>query len=336
MYTNDYIDGLLTPISDEDPAGENVEYDPGFLAIEAMLPETTTSMIDGAEAQSTDWRAIRAAAEALLARSLHLPTAVILTASLLETQSISGLRDGLCLIDNMLDRFWEGFWPRLDAEDPDLLERENALSSLSPPIGAYSDPIAITQRLRDATIVSGRQAGILTLRCITDAPDPQKNQADPSIVLPDANPDDTTSAYEAVTQCLEALASIEANLASHTSEVVSLDLSVLRQELNEIQSTLGNFLGQPTGDGEDSADDAGDDVGGSGLGSNIRNRADVVELLDRINSWYESNEPGSPIPLLVNQIRSMVNMRFSELMAEIYPDAVAGSRLMVSKRDDEE
>ena len=333
MFTNDYIDGLLASKSEENLSGDNIEYDPGFLALEAMLPETTTSMIDGAEIQTTDWRAVRSAAEDLLGRSLHLPSAVILTAALVETASISGLRDGLCLIDNMLDRFWDDFWPRLDPEDPDLLERENALSSLSPAIGAYSDPIAITQRLRDATILQGRQAGILTLRCITDGPDREKNEADASIVLPDADPEDTNAAFEALTQCLEAITSIEATLTSHTDDIVRVDFSVLQQELNEIHSVLANFLGQPTLDDDETAGENHRED--RGLGSTIENRSDIVEMLDRINSWYELNEPGSPIPLLVNQIRSMVNMRFSELMAEIYPDAVQGSRLMVSKPDEE-
>ena len=336
MFTNEYIEGLLAAVSEESPTGENIEYAPEFLALEAMLPETTEAMFDGVQSQGTDWRGIRTAAEALFSSSKHLPTAVILTASLVETKDFLGLRDGLCLIDNLLDRYWEGLWPQLDADDPEPLERENALSSLSPALGAYEDPIAITQRLRDTTIISGRQAGNLTLRCITDGPNPEKNQAAPDIVLPDADPTEVAASLEAAEQCLEALNSIIASFTAHTSDVVMLDFSILEQELQEIQRTFATFLGAPTvdGDDEDTASDGTGGAGGSGGGS-IQNRSDVVQTLDRISAWYESNEPGSPIPMLLNQIRGMVNMKFSELMAEIYPEAVSGSRLMVSKNEDD-
>ena len=330
MFTNDYIDGLLAPCSEEAGEGENIEYDPQFLALESMLPETTTAIIEGAEAATTDWREIRDASESLLARSKHLPTAVILTASLLEVRGLLGLRDGLCLISGILDQYWETFWPQLDPDDPDLIERENALASLSPPVGAYGDSIAITQRLRDVTIVSGRQAGILTLECITDSPDAERNQADASVVLPDAELEDVTNASEASQQSLEALDAILQTLSDHTDEVIVLDLSVLHQQLTDIHRTLSAFLGEPTE--EDPQEETSDDEVVTQVSDGIHSRSDIITQLDRISSWYEKNEPGSPIPLMLSQIRGMVNMRFGELMGEIYPDAVDGSRLMINRQ----
>ena len=333
VFTNDYIEGLLAAVSEDSPTGENIEYDPDFLALEAMLPETTEAIFDGAQTENTDWRGIMNAAEALLARSKHLPTAVILTAGLVEIRNFTGLRDGLCLIANMLDRYWETFWPQLDPEDPEPIERESALSSLSPPLGAYEDPIAIPQRLRDTTIIQGRQAGILTLRGITDAPDPDKNQAAPEIVLPDADPTEVSDCLDAAEQSLEALTSIKNTFSEKTSAVAMLDFAVLEQELQEIQRTFASFLGAPAVGSDD--DGSAEDGEGGGVPNTIQSRSDVIKSLDRISSWYENNEPGSPIPLLINQIRGMVNMRFSELMQEIYPEAVSGSRLMVTKTDEE-
>ena len=333
MFTNDYIDGLLAPVSEETPVGVNIEYDPDFLALEAMLPETTQAIFDGAETHGTDWHGIRTAAETLLSRSKHLPTAVILTASLVETKDFLGLRDGLCLIAGLIDRYWDGFWPQLDPEDPEPLERENALSSLSPALGSYEDPIAITQRVRETTLIKGRQAGILTLRCITDQPNPEKNQASSEVVLPDADPVEVSEALEAAEQSLDALTSIKACFAEHCENMVAIDFSILEQELREIQRTFASFLGTPALGADEEENDDVENRGG--VSSSIQNRSDVVQTLDRISSWYESNEPGSPIPMLINQIRGMVNMKFSELMAEIYPDAVSGSRLMVSKNEED-
>ena len=86
MFTNDYIDGLLAACDGDAPTGINVEYDPDFLALEAMLPDTAASMLDGADVAPTDWAGIRNAAEGILRRSKHLPSCVILTGALVETR----------------------------------------------------------------------------------------------------------------------------------------------------------------------------------------------------------------------------------------------------------
>ena len=162
----------------------------------------------------------------------------------------------------------------------------------------------------------------------------EKNQAAPEIVLPDADPTEVKDCLDAAEQSLDALTSIKNTFSEKTDAVAMLDFAVLEQGLQEIQRTFSSFLGTPSvgSDGEDQ-DEAGG--GGGGAPSTIQSRSDVIKSLDRISAWYENNEPGSPIPLLINQIRSMVNMRFSELMQEIYPEAVSGSRLMVTKTDEE-
>ena len=342
VFTNDYIDGLLSPISEDEPAGINVEYDPDFMALQAMLPDTADSAIEGEEADAakTDWRGARTLAESIFTKSFHLPTAVILTAALIEIRSLEGLRDGLGLIANMMTNHWDGFWPRIDPDDEDILERENALTSLSPPVGAYGDALDMANRVRDAVIVSGPRAGSLTLRCIDGEPDPSKNQGDASIVLPDAAPEEVEQACETAEQCLEAINAIHDALAEHAS-MVTLDLSMLKGQLEEIQQTLAAFVGrQEVGESSGDAADGegeGESVGGvlpARPAGAIESRSDVVEMLDKINEWYSNNEPGSPIPMLVEQIRGMVHMKFPELMETIYPDAVNNSRLMVKPPDE--
>jgi type VI secretion system protein ImpA len=42
-----------------------------------------------------------------------------------------------------------------------------------------------------------------------------------------------------------------------------------------------------------------------------------VKLLDKICTYYEKNEPSSPVPLLMQRARRMVTMNFLEIMKDL-------------------
>jgi len=329
MQTNEYIEELLAPVSEENPSGIDVEYDPDFLKMEAMLPDTTESMLETTEVASTDWSGIRRAAEGILKRSKHLPTSVLLTVSLIEYRGLTGLRDGICIVGGLLEQFWDTFWPRIDEEDPDPTERVNILATLSPPLGAYGDQISFTQHVLEMPIIKGQQSGTMTLRAILGTGTIGENEADASVVLPDAEFEEVEAACQAAQDCLDAIEQMVTIVNEQTDGNAILDLDVLQQQVREIHRTLATFLGVDIEDDDTEAATA--DTGGGA----IRNRSDVVATLDRITNWYDQNEPGSPIPLLLDRVRDMVNMRFPELMNKIFPDAVEGSRLLVHEPETE-
>ena len=331
MQTNEYIEELLAPVSEESPAGIDVEYDPDFLKLEAMLPDSTETMLETTEVASTDWSGIRRAAEGILKRSKHLPTAVFLTVSLVEYRGLAGLRDGICIVGGLLEQYWDTFWPRLDEEDTDPTERINILATLSPSLGSYGDPIAFTKHVLEMPILKGQQTGILTLRAINGSGTAGENEADASVVLPDMERDVIEEACQTAQDCLDAIDQMAAIISEQTNGNGLLDLDVLQQQIREIHRSLATFLGLNIED--DGTDDNVEDVGGGG--GAIHNRSDVVATLDRITNWYDQNEPGSPIPLLLDRVREMVNMRFPELMNQIFPDAVEGSRLLVHEPETE-
>lgn len=57
-------------------------------------------------------------------------------------------------------------------------------------------------------------------------------------------------------------------------------------------------------------------TGNSHLSHVITSREQVLELLQDIETYFVSNEPASPIPLMVGEIRKLVAKRFVELVAE--------------------
>jgi type VI secretion system protein ImpA len=51
----------------------------------------------------------------------------------------------------------------------------------------------------------------------------------------------------------------------------------------------------------------------------VQTRAEAVELLKAVESFYKSAEPSSPIPVLIERAYSLTSKDFFSLMAEFSP-----------------
>lgn len=108
-------DELLEPITEEQPAGEDLSAGPEYAEIErayrdADVPADMVFM--AGENSDSDFSAIIGLAEAFLGtRSKDIQIATYLTAALLRTDGFPGLAEGLDLLRGLLDRFWDDVHP---------------------------------------------------------------------------------------------------------------------------------------------------------------------------------------------------------------------------------
>jgi type VI secretion system protein ImpA len=58
----------------------------------------------------------------------------------------------------------------------------------------------------------------------------------------------------------------------------------------------------------------------------------VIGLLDRICQWYRTNEPSSPVPILLERAKQMVSRDFIELLMELAPDGAPQFRNVAGLR----
>ncbi|NNM74639.1 ImpA family type VI secretion system protein [Enterovirga aerilata] len=57
----------------------------------------------------------------------------------------------------------------------------------------------------------------------------------------------------------------------------------------------------------------------------VKSRADAASLLDQVSSFYRSAEPSSPIPLLTERARGMIDRDFMTILKDVLPDLVPRS-----------
>ncbi len=121
----DEILKLLEPIEGPNPAGTYLRDDPGEdgLTIYDKLKKARTEEVDSLTGDRTppDYRlAEKIATEALGTQSKDLQLAAWLTEALIKRDGIAGLRDGLELMNGLLERYWDQVYPELEDGDAEM------------------------------------------------------------------------------------------------------------------------------------------------------------------------------------------------------------------------
>src|SRR4029453_17731675 len=91
-------------------------------------------------AEDPKWPVVVEMSQALLLRSKDIRIAAHLSRALTRTEGLPGLTVGLGLIQGLLEQYWDGVYPRLEADHAnDPTERLNALAPLTDPEALIGD-----------------------------------------------------------------------------------------------------------------------------------------------------------------------------------------------------
>jgi type VI secretion system protein ImpA len=340
------LEELLKPVSAEAPCGPNLEYEPPFLSLQELARGKPEQVIGDRvkPAQDPAWPNVRANAEQLLGLTKDLRVAGILHLSLIKTAGIAGLDAGLCLLRRMLEQHWDHLHPQLDADDHnDATFRVNSLLA-----GLVSEEALAA--VRAAPLAESRQFGKHSLRnhrIATGTIKPLDGQT--------VNPQQELARIEALfsdapLDALSQTAALIASAADHLNAIqhVLLDkadgipeeMKELSTDLREMKSLFDAQLAKRgVTTGAQGSDEPASVVGvgepSSGPSGSIRNRTDVITTLDRICEYYARAEPSSPIPLLLQRAKRLVNMDFMGIVRDLTPSGVSEAEIIggIDKRN---
>ncbi|KAF1066610.1 MAG: hypothetical protein GAK45_01874 [Pseudomonas citronellolis] len=320
---------LLASISEHAPCGDDLEYDSEFLQLERDAqgrPERSMGDVVQA-AEPPDWRALEQASSGLLQRSKDLRITHYLVQSSLALEGLEGLASSLTLVSELLARYWAELYPRLDADDDnDPTVRVNTLAGLT-----CDTNLAL---LRNAVLLRSRVFGTVTVRAalnaagLLPASDETLGADELAGALRDSDPERLDATRAALGAALQAAQAIESQVAEQVGSDRGVDLLALRQPLKLALQVLGTSA-QPASDGtpESSADslDSGTpaSVATPRIDGEIRNRDDVRRSLDRLLEYYARHEPSSPLPVLLNRARTLVDADFASIVRNLIPDGLS-------------
>lgn len=338
------LDALLAPLEENPPAGPDLEYDAEWQALERLAQGKPEQQFGDTiiPAEEPDWADVSTRAVALLGRSKDLRSATLLALGQTRLQQFPGLSQGLQLIHQLLERYWESVHPLLDSSDSDdPTMRLNAMSALADPQGLLRVARAVrlsTSRaheltLRQVEIAAGKIAAREGEAVLSQA---QVDQQIRAMVTEDASfaplVADTFAAAKGLSQLLDDRVGSERSL--DFKPLVGA-LYVLNQNVSKAAEAVA-----ATGDGGAAgAEDGGEGGGGfDGPGistsGSLRSRQDVVILLDKISEFLQRTEPTNPVPLILARAKRLMEMNFIELLQEIAPDGLMQAKNVAGIRDE--
>jgi type VI secretion system protein ImpA len=344
---------LVAPVSEAAPAGANLEYEPEFAALEEAAIGKREQQIGAAliPGEPPNFNLLFSRSVELLKRSKDLRIAGHLTRAAIEKHSFGGLCAGLTLIRQLLQKYWPSVHPQLDPDDGnDPTMRISALSAL-----VSHD---LLSSLRTAPLLLSQVAGPITLRHFGLASGevaPGTDGAKVDLSLLDAG------FREAPLALIQRLAGTLESARAELKGVAEAfqagaggagpDLSALDRVLYQAQSIVRPRLLARTAE-EAAPTPSGAPSNGSAAAAAldgaaahhvapapgppsgvIRNREDVVMLLDKICGYYERNEPSSPLPLLLQRCRRLAASSFLDIVKDLAPGALQQVEVIAGKTE---
>jgi type VI secretion system protein ImpA len=320
IHQQDY----LAPLSEAEPCGPNLEYDPEYVALQTrMIPKGDAQYGDFVKVpEAPNWREIERECQRMLLRSRDIPMLLLLLRCRIHLVQTQGLREILEILLGWFERFPEHIHPQIlmDGEkDPTV--RANALLALTDLEGILGD-------LRDVTL-SKNAAMHLKIRDVERAfATPRSNDA----LAPDSVRRQLNDLFYASDANTIALVE-SARLARRLRECLLADMGEDAPDLGVFFHLLDHFYREGSESfaaSENLSQEAASESSATTpqpptspatmpafAVSPEKARENALQSIRSVREWFEQYEPSSPVPVLLRQAEHMIGKKFSEVAQEI-------------------
>ncbi|MGV6809727.1 MAG: type VI secretion system protein TssA [bacterium] len=335
------VNTLTAPLSGHSACGEDLEYDPLFAEMERAKAGTPDKEIGGVtkEGEPPDWQTVKKHALKLAKKTRDVRLGVNISLALLQTEGFGGFSKGVALIYGLFEKSSACLYPEHDPYDEYPMEQMNALKELS-----HFD---FQQTLKKQALVKARGLGEFSLFDIEQAREnTNSKEGVPSLSLIDAafkasEERVLTESAKALGDAINHFKQLTQLLNDKIGSAYTPDFSATNKMLQEIQQYV---LARSTNRQAAAAVTTTTNTVNNNAATNqpatasvtaapvvkvreeIESREDVVKALEKISKYYTQHEPGSPIPLLLDRAKRLVDKSFVEVIEDLSP---ASSKEMI-------
>ena len=334
---------LQSPVEGPLPCGEDLEYDPDFMALQQAATGKREQQFGSTiiPAEPPDWARVERIATQLCQRTLDVRVLVLLTLAWTESRGLPGYVDGLRVVDGILQKYWDDVHPRVvdgDFEDP--LPRMNALAALAEAEG-------LGRSVRDARLLEDAGAS-MSLRQVEALLDSSKaDQIDyPGGIgrlreVARRAQEKAAAPVMALHAALGLLQRIRETSERALGQSWTPDFSRLERSLRTVVQLLpeqaqpappealkvasGNEPAQAAASAQGTASPL-NGASAQGLASikdiEISTRDDVQVLLEKACQYMERTEPSHPAPMLIRRAQRLLDLNFFQIIEELVPEGL--------------
>lgn len=340
------LEKLKEDCREEPPCGPNLEYDPAFLEM-VELSEPQAEQQYGSvirEAKDPEWSQVLDRCLKVANRTRDLRVGVLLVEALCHETGWQGLADGMQVLEYWICNQWDTIHPQLDPEDG--LDPTQRMSVLARLVSSHD----LLRSIEMLPLVSHRSLGhvsfhdyrvlihgIETTRPLTLTPN------DVELIFQETQPRDlelvlqhlraASESFHRITQFLvatvgsqvwsgvkviELLHQIEHTLVGRVPKVEMRPAAIEPVAAPTVvsASTVTNVLPQVDPVVGATSIEWKAEPGQVTL-TKIQSRAEATAAIDSICSYFEANEPASPVPLLLQRAKRLIPMSFVEILHEL-------------------
>lgn len=356
------LEALLAPIDGENPAGESLRYEGTYDKIREARREDEV-LEQGAwqrDLKVADWaEVIKLATAALKTKTKDLQIAAWLTEGLVKYERhdrLAGLRDGLRLMRELQERFWENFYPEMDPDDDEgpLAPRANVIEAIDARLGVIVRDAPLTngagyrlsyhqwEQSKQFDVPENLDAlGSEELQRVTELK--AQAQAQNKVTSEEwrksknaTTRDFLEQQFELLNECSEEFKALN---QFHTEKYQreAPGMRALEKTLDEVKTLVERLVkekraAEPRPDDLPSGEAAGGDASAAVVGANgvgvaipagaVRSRQEALRRLAEVADYFRQVEPHSPVSYLVRRAVRWGNLSLEEWLAEVLKDGV--------------
>jgi type VI secretion system protein ImpA len=324
-------DRLLSPIAVDEPTGTSLRYEGTYDRINDLRREDDPALDQGVwqtELKTADWPQVAQACWlAIETQSKDIQIAAWLLESWIHLHGVAGVREGLHLIAELCDTYWDGLHP--DLQDGDLDYR-------LAPLVWIDEKLSIAVKLIPVTCPQSEDVSRYTiadweLACRT--PGRKTGDRREEVTLERIQQSAALTPAPWLSQvardargALAALQELHEVLAGRCGRQAPA-LSKLRDTLESIRGLLSTALQgrMPAPEASAPSETPRDEVDGAPYAGEpgrfpVRSRAEAYQLLAQAAEYLARTEPHSPVPYLVRRAITWGGLGLEDLLPELVRD----------------
>lgn len=328
---------LLAPVSDEDPTGPDLAYDPARYEIEQAFETEVSIDASGVESQPSevDWRTVVNRIVEQSDRTKDLWLAVYLCRAGARAGQLETVEVGARLLSGLLETYWPSVHPRLE---------EYGFQGRKGPCDSLVGQAQFLAPLRKINLISHPRLGNFSINDFERfrlGGESEEGYGMFRAALEDLNHEGLDEIVERLNAIEDGLRRADLVLTANADEAGATNFKAAYEALGQMRRAVQAFSPQPAAEEilEPSVQPhvaPSSFSGVASVGARIETRDDVVRALDALSDYYQRKEPGHPILSLMRRAREWVGLDFMSILEDIAPGSLEEARSVLQSRKQRE
>jgi type VI secretion system protein ImpA len=307
MPINKKYQKFLDPISSEQPCGIDVDGTEDLIKLDLLVRGKEETQFS--QAVPPDWDKVVLECEKLLTKSKSINVISYLVIGLFQTEGIYGLRIGIELLVELIEKYWGSIYPLIEPKDEEQYSyRKNQLDLL------FSVKEKLYSMLNLSVISDSQTFKKLSIRGIIDLlnkNDQNKDSSEKNIIIH----------LESINEILDNIHKMNNIFQEYTNGEMKINVEAFTKGLQIASSFLEVELSKQIGNDERELDEENHSYNISEKNKmSVENREDVRLCLEAVCQWYEHNELSSPVPLFIKRALLTFDMNFADIILNLAND----------------